>query len=115
MRASDKAIEFIVDSNKYGVDTILYFPSGLDWDKSARGVWDYKMKYSKCPAEIKKAFIYPSQTPNFEIPLIALKPREKMGGIIMHTDNSQGPDKGRFFKNGESTDGYFLSMFRPRV
>ena len=56
MRTSDKAIEFIVDSNTYGVDNIIYFPSGIDWDKSARGVWDYKMKYSKCPAENKRTF-----------------------------------------------------------
>ena len=48
VRPSDQVIEFIVDSNNYDADIVSYFPSGLTWDKTVSGVYDYELRYGTC-------------------------------------------------------------------
>lgn len=56
MRPSDNVIEFIVDSNNYQHDVVMYYPSGLTLDNSTYGVWDYELRYGYCPNNNTFAF-----------------------------------------------------------
>lgn len=51
LRTDDSVVKFIVDmGDSTERNYIYYFPTGLQWDKTVTGVWDFNMKYGDCPA-----------------------------------------------------------------
>ena len=121
MRPSDKAIEFIVDSNYGDSDVVVYYPSGLTVDNTTYGVWDYDLRYGYCANNntysFAKNFFSPrsfSAKPAHSKPAnLAAKPKPesfaKVGGVkaLFQNKNAQpksllnAPEKATFLLNKE--------------
>lgn len=58
LRTDDSVVKFIVDmGDSADRNYIYYFPTGLQWDKTVTGVWDFNMKYGDCPANQGQSLI----------------------------------------------------------
>lgn len=82
IRPSDMALVYFVDAT--GDETkILHFPTGLVYDTTLSGVWDFSFKYGHCPERFSniRTFLTKNLMNQPVIPENGLRGSEAVGGV----------------------------------